>query len=125
MMVVVVGRTGPIGGNVVRLVTHGHDAVPASLATGVDTITAWQHLTAPGAEECATRTWEDLRRQVAARPTRQGLTRPWRRRLGTGCGTCPDESAPAHEQARGVTTTELIGPPPAPPNATRSREEPK
>jgi uncharacterized protein YbjT (DUF2867 family) len=40
MQIVVIGGTGRVGGNVVRrLVAHGHDAVPASPATGVDTIT--------------------------------------------------------------------------------------
>jgi uncharacterized protein YbjT (DUF2867 family) len=36
----VIGGSGRVGGNVVRrLVAHGHDAVPASPTTGVDTIT--------------------------------------------------------------------------------------
>ena len=40
MKIVVVGGTGRIGSSVVRrLMGHGHDAVPASPATGVDTIT--------------------------------------------------------------------------------------
>jgi uncharacterized protein YbjT (DUF2867 family) len=40
MKIVVIGGTGRIGSNVVRrLVGQGHDAVPASPATGVDTIT--------------------------------------------------------------------------------------
>ena len=40
MKIVVIGGTGRVGGNVVRrLVAQGHDAVPASPATGVDTIT--------------------------------------------------------------------------------------
>jgi uncharacterized protein YbjT (DUF2867 family) len=40
MKIVVIGGTGRVGGNVVRrLGAHGHDAVPASPATGVDTIT--------------------------------------------------------------------------------------
>ena len=40
MKIIVIGGTGRIGGNVVRrLVAHGHDAVPASRDTGVDTIT--------------------------------------------------------------------------------------
>jgi NAD(P)-dependent dehydrogenase (short-subunit alcohol dehydrogenase family) len=40
MKIIVIGGTGRIGGNVVRrLVAHGHDAVPASPDTGVDTIT--------------------------------------------------------------------------------------
>jgi uncharacterized protein YbjT (DUF2867 family) len=40
MKIVVIGGTGRIGGNVVRrLLAAGHDAVPASLDTGVDTIT--------------------------------------------------------------------------------------
>ena len=39
MKIVVIGGTGRIGSNVVkRLAAHGHDAVPASPATGVDTI---------------------------------------------------------------------------------------
>jgi uncharacterized protein YbjT (DUF2867 family) len=37
---VVIGGTGRVGGNVVRrLVPEGHDAVPASPSTGVDTVT--------------------------------------------------------------------------------------
>jgi uncharacterized protein YbjT (DUF2867 family) len=40
MKIVVIGGTGRIGSNVVqRLAGQGHDAVPASPATGVDTIT--------------------------------------------------------------------------------------
>jgi uncharacterized protein YbjT (DUF2867 family) len=40
MKIVVIGGTGRIGSNVVRrLAAHGHDAVPASPDTGVDTIT--------------------------------------------------------------------------------------
>src|SRR3954447_3888103 len=40
MRIVVIGGTGRIGSNVVRrLAAHGHVAVPASPATGVDTIT--------------------------------------------------------------------------------------
>jgi uncharacterized protein YbjT (DUF2867 family) len=40
MRIVVIGGTGRIGSNVVRrLVTHGHDPVPASPDTGVNTIT--------------------------------------------------------------------------------------
>jgi uncharacterized protein YbjT (DUF2867 family) len=40
MKVVVIGGSGRVGGNVVRrLVAQGHDAVPASPATGVDTVT--------------------------------------------------------------------------------------
>jgi uncharacterized protein YbjT (DUF2867 family) len=40
MKVVVIGGSGRVGGNVVRrLVAQGHDAVPASPDTGVDTIT--------------------------------------------------------------------------------------
>ena len=40
MKIVVIGGTGRVGTNVVhRLVAHGHDPVPASPATGVDTIT--------------------------------------------------------------------------------------
>ena len=39
MKIVVIGGSGRIGSNVVkRLAAHGHDAVPASPATGVDTI---------------------------------------------------------------------------------------
>jgi hypothetical protein len=40
MKIVVIGGSGRVGANVVhRLVTHGHDPVPASPSTGVDTIT--------------------------------------------------------------------------------------
>jgi uncharacterized protein YbjT (DUF2867 family) len=40
MRIVVIGGTGRVGGNVVRrLADQGHDPVPASPATGVDTIT--------------------------------------------------------------------------------------
>jgi uncharacterized protein YbjT (DUF2867 family) len=40
MNIVVIGGSGRVGSNVVgRLVAQGHDAVPASPATGVDTIT--------------------------------------------------------------------------------------
>jgi uncharacterized protein YbjT (DUF2867 family) len=40
MKIVVIGGSGRVGSNVVRrLVARGHDAVPASPATGVDTIT--------------------------------------------------------------------------------------
>jgi uncharacterized protein YbjT (DUF2867 family) len=40
MKIVVIGGSGRVGGNVVRrLATHGHDPVPASPSTGVDTIT--------------------------------------------------------------------------------------
>jgi uncharacterized protein YbjT (DUF2867 family) len=40
MKIVVIGGSGRVGANVVRrLVAHGHDAVPASPNTGVDTIT--------------------------------------------------------------------------------------
>jgi uncharacterized protein YbjT (DUF2867 family) len=40
MKIVVIGGTGRVGSNVVRrLAGHGHDAVPASPATGVNTIT--------------------------------------------------------------------------------------
>jgi uncharacterized protein YbjT (DUF2867 family) len=40
MKIVVIGGSGRVGSNVVRrLAAHGHDAVPASPATGVDTIT--------------------------------------------------------------------------------------
>jgi uncharacterized protein YbjT (DUF2867 family) len=40
MKIVVIGGSGRVGSNVVhRLIAHGHDAVPASPATGVDTIT--------------------------------------------------------------------------------------
>ena len=39
MRIVVIGGSGRVGSNVVkRLAAHGHDAVPASPATGVDTI---------------------------------------------------------------------------------------
>src|SRR3954454_1681892 len=39
MTIVVIGGSGRVGGNVVRrLVAQGHDPVPASPATGVDTI---------------------------------------------------------------------------------------
>src|SRR2546423_73486 len=40
MRIVVIGGTGRVGANVVRrLVFEGHDAVPASPSTGVDTVT--------------------------------------------------------------------------------------
>jgi uncharacterized protein YbjT (DUF2867 family) len=40
MRVVVIGGTGRVGGNVVRrLVSKGHEAVPAAPSTGVDTVT--------------------------------------------------------------------------------------
>jgi uncharacterized protein YbjT (DUF2867 family) len=39
MKIVVIGGSGRIGSNVVRRLAHGHDPVPASPATGVDTIT--------------------------------------------------------------------------------------
>jgi uncharacterized protein YbjT (DUF2867 family) len=40
MQIVVIGGSGRVGENVVRrLVAHGHDPVPASPTTGVDTIT--------------------------------------------------------------------------------------
>src|SRR5437879_11700315 len=40
MRIVGSGGSGRVGGNVVRrLVAHGHDPVPASPSTGVDTIT--------------------------------------------------------------------------------------
>jgi uncharacterized protein YbjT (DUF2867 family) len=40
MKIVVIGGSGRVGANVVRrLAAHGHDPVPASPATGVDTIT--------------------------------------------------------------------------------------
>src|SRR2546423_9549729 len=40
MKIVVIGGTGRVGGNVVRrLVAQGHEAVPASPSTGVDTVT--------------------------------------------------------------------------------------
>jgi len=40
MKIVVIGGTGLVGGNVVRLLfDQGHDAVPASPSTGVDTVT--------------------------------------------------------------------------------------
>jgi len=41
MKIVVIGGTGRVGSNVVRrLVAQGHDAVPASPDTGVNTITS-------------------------------------------------------------------------------------
>ena len=40
MQIVVIGGSGRVGGGIVRrLIAQGHDAVPASPATGVDTIT--------------------------------------------------------------------------------------
>jgi uncharacterized protein YbjT (DUF2867 family) len=40
MKIVVIGGTGRVGANVVRrLIAHGHEPVPASPSTGVDTIT--------------------------------------------------------------------------------------
>ncbi len=40
MKIVVIGGTGRVGGNVVRrLLAQGHEAVPASPSTGVDTVT--------------------------------------------------------------------------------------
>ena len=40
MKIVVIGGSGRVGGNVVRrLLAHGHDPMPASPSTGVDTIT--------------------------------------------------------------------------------------
>jgi uncharacterized protein YbjT (DUF2867 family) len=40
MKIVVIGGSGRVGANVVgRLVSQGHDAVPASPTTGVDSIT--------------------------------------------------------------------------------------
>src|SRR5215468_1190714 len=40
MKIVVIGGTGLIGSNLVaKLVAHGHDAVPASPGTGVNTVT--------------------------------------------------------------------------------------